>query len=81
MIPNIFGDFTFAISENLDMKEGLIVDILEGQLVITLNKDKAYRILEKRHLIVAALKKKLDELVEMKVSQLAKAEAEIEDGK
>jgi len=80
MIP-IIGDFTFAISENLDMKEALIVDIQDGQLVITLNKDKAYRILEQRHLIVAALKKKLDELVEMKVSQLAKAEAEIEDGK
>lgn len=54
----------------------------KGELpIITLNTNQAYRILANRKVIIAGLNKKLDELVETKIGQLAEDEIELEKGK
>ena len=59
----------------------LIVEIVDGQVVITLDKDKAYRVLAKKDIIVAGINKKLSELIQRKLETLAMEEEEKERGK
>jgi len=81
MIPNILGDIEFHIIEPKpedSFQEALIVDVSGGKVVITMNGHKAYRLLAQRNLVVAGLNKKLEELVQRKLEQLALQEEQTE---
>lgn len=79
-MKEIFGDVMFSVVDSPDTK-ALIVDVKDNVVHIVLNKNKAYRILAHKDLIVAGLNKKLSELIQIKLEALAKKEEKLEDGK
>jgi uncharacterized protein YwgA len=81
----IFGgeeQFAFNIRTDIPVEElknaGMVIAVNDGYVEISLNKNKTFRVLEKRKLIIAALNKKLDELVEKKIQATAKDEDTLE---
>ena len=79
---DILGQFVFNVSpahkipkENL----GVVIRIENGQVIMDLNKDYAYRIMAQRDLIVAGLNKKLDELIQKHLESKAQEEQGLED--
>lgn len=83
---NEFGEpFTFNIINGFDdikvNKAGLLIEIINGGVVITMNSQKAYRVLSNKHIIVGALNKKLSELIQLKLEGLAKEEEGLENGR
>lgn len=84
---DILGNFEFNVcmpNAKVFQKEtpAMKVHIDEnGQLIINMNKEYAFRILANKDLLVAGLNKKLSELIQTHLNKKAQEEHELEGGK
>ena len=82
MMPNILGGIGFRLSKPEEEIQGaILIDVGRNKVAVILNRDRKFRVLENKDLIVAGLNKELNRLAQHEFEKLADAEEGLEKSK